>query len=341
MKYLKYAVLLIFTLIWIIALSPELSRKMTIRDSYRYGDLYRLSNLSKFRDPHKKCDEYQVPARPASKKKVHLYILGDSFTEAQRLGKKDFAVDEYTYVHWSRVLHVKLDTAQTNIFLIEVVERNFREKFYRTPIQNIVPDTATFIDSTYHQRFMDKLDNAFASNQTRDRLDEILFQNDFMIGIKQLKADFNLHWFDRTVQEVTRVNGGENIVYYQDTDTDTTKTTSSFATVGDQEIDSLVTHLNQSKLLADKIGFDAVLLSVIPNKVSVLMPEYGNYNNLINRIQNHPKLAIPFVDIYADFRKMKDEAYLKGDSHWTCAGQYHWLDKVNERINLLTSNGAL
>ncbi len=341
MKYLKYSVLLIFSLIWIVVLSPDLSRKMTTMDSYRYGDLYRLSNLSKFKDPRKSCDTYQVPAKAQSGKKVHLYILGDSFTEKERLDKKDFVVDEYTYVHWSKMLHLKLDTTQTNIFLMEVVERNFREKYFRTPIQNLIPDSKTYIDTAHHEPFMHKLDAAFASDQTRDRLDEILFQNDLMLGLKQLKADFNLKYFNRTVKEVTPVNQGRNIVYYQDTDTDTTKTTSSFAPVTDAEIDSMVTHLNQSMELAKGMGFDHVLFSIIPNKVSVLMPEYGVYNNLINRVQHHAKLHVPFVDIYADFTKMGEGAYLKGDSHWTCAAQYLWLNKINQHINRLVQGPVI
>jgi len=340
MKYLKYIFLLLGAIVWIAASSPKLASKMTAQDSYRYGDLYRLSNLSQFRDPVNRCSDYRTPAKTNSRK-VHLYLIGDSFTEKERLGQKDFAVDRFTNVRWGEVLHIKPDTSELNILLIESVERHFREKFRPGPLTNIVTDSATFVEKDFKQPFMNKLDEAFSSKSFRARLDEILFQNDFALTVKQMKADFNASVFDRVNNEVTRINNGRNIVYYMDTDTDTTKLTSSFSELSDPEVDSLVHHLNQTRQMALKMGFDAVVLSIIPNKVSVLMPSYDTYNNLISRIYTHPELNVPYIDVYHDFRKMGDKAYLKGDSHWTCEGQYVWLNKTNQIIGKLTGQPSL
>jgi hypothetical protein len=339
MKYLKYTVLIITTLIWIVALSPELSAIVTPADSYRYGDLYRLSNLSAFKDPQQPCTEYKIPVHQKSGKKIHLYLIGDSFTEKQRIGKKDFIADFYTHVRWSDVLHVKPDTSEINILLLESVERHFREKFTTAPIRNLIPDSATYIPAATPKPFMTRIDQAFSADHTKERLDEILFQNDFVLGLKQLKADFNYHFFNRTNQEVTPVNGGKGLVYYMDTDTP--EITSSFSKIRESEIDSIVDNLNKSKELAMQAGFDHVILSIIPNKVSVLMPTYGHYNNLISRIYSNPALDLPYIDVYQDFRKMGDEAYLKGDSHWTCRGQYLWLDKTNNLIQHLEGKPSL
>lgn len=341
MQFLKYFFLLIFLAIWIIVLSPELSSKMTARDPYRYGDLYRLSNLSKFKDPRKECGEYKKPVVPLNSRKVHLYIVGDSFTEKQRVSKKDFAVDEYTYVHWSEILHVKPDTSEINILLLESVERHFREKFIKTSIQNLVPDSATFVTNNFNPTFMNKLDDAFKSKSTEGRLDEILFQNDFVLALKQLKADFNYKAFNRVNKEVTSINGGKDIVYYMDTDTDTSKTTSSFSEIKNSEIDSMVYHLNQTQKIALGMGFNHVILSIIPNKVSVLMPSYGPYNHLISRIYSHPDFHFPYIDMYEDLKKSGKGSYLKGDSHWTCEGQYLWLNKANAMISQLVLKPVL
>ncbi|TDE16213.1 hypothetical protein [Dyadobacter psychrotolerans] len=340
MRYLRYIFLLIGAAIWIVALSPDLSSKMTAQDSYRFGDLYRLSNLSQFKDPRAACPDYKAPAKSTSKK-VHLYLIGDSFTEKERVGQKDFAADAYTNVRWGEVLHFKPDPAEVNILLIESVERHFRDKFTAGPLTNLVADSATFVNRNFDQPFMNKLDDAFRSKSTEGRLDEILFQNDFVLALKQLKADFNYKIFNRVNKEVTRVNDDKNIVYYMDTDTDTTKLTSSFSELSNSEVDSLVIHLNKSREIALKLGFDAVVLSIIPNKVSVLMPDYGHYNSLIDKVYSHPALEIPYIDVYQDFRKMGDRAYLKGDSHWTCAGQYLWLNKANQTINQLANKPIL
>ena len=335
MKILRYVALAIGCLIWIVGLSPSilpwLWKVRAVEDGYQYGDLYKLSTLSEFRDPRKQCTGYTPPARPQSAKKVHLYIIGDSFTEPGRLEKKDFPVDEYTYVKWSDFLHIKLDTTMHNILLMESVERHFRQKFAASSMTVLVPDTATFIRNGASSKLMHQLDEAFKGSHTADRLDGFLFQNDFALRIKEWKSDFNHRFFDRVGSGVTLVNNDRDIVYYMDTDTP--KVTSAFTPVRETELDSMITNVNASRDFADSLGFDNVILTIIPNKTSVLSPDYGQYNNLIERVYNHAKLGVPYIDILADFRRMGRSSYLKGDSHWTCEGQTVWLNKINALIN--------
>ncbi|WP_439557380.1 hypothetical protein [Dyadobacter sp.] len=338
MKILKYLLLILGSVVFAIGQSQYLLTKVgewkLINDGYQYGDLYRLSNLSDFKDPRRTCTDYAPPAKAPGTRKVHLYIIGDSFTEAQRVGLKDFSVDAYTYVHWSDFLHVKLDTTETNILLLESVERHFRQKMV-SPIQVLIPDTATFRTEVAPPQFMNRLDDAFNATYTRDRLDAVLFQNDFFLRVKEWRADFQHHFFDRVNESVTMVNNNQDMVFYMDTDT--AGVTSSFKEVSNGEIDTMVLNLNESRKFAESIGFEHVFLSVIPNKVSVLNPDYGIYNHLIERLYTHPKLNMPTIDVLADFRRMGRSSYLKGDSHWTCAGQYLWLNKVNAEINRMVS----
>lgn len=332
MKILKYIFLILFIFVWAVGLSPTLSRMFSKTDSYRYGDLYRLSNLTEFKDPAKKCSGYTPPAKKTSKK-VHLYVIGDSFTEAQRIGQQDFVAEKYDRLSWGEVLHFKPDTSYINIILLESVERHFRDKFDKKPIQTVVADSASFVESLDHPNWVQKLDNIFRSSATEGRLDEFLFQNNFVLALKELKSNFNYKVFGRVNKEVTLVRNNTELVYYMDTDPDTTKTTSSFALVENSEIDTLVLNVNRSQKLLKEMGFDKVFLSIIPNKVSVIMPEYGAYNHLIERVSKHPDLDVSFIDIYPLYRQMGVAAYLKGDSHWTCQGQDLWLNKVNNTLN--------
>ena len=338
MKILRYIVLAAGCIIWTVGLSPSilpwLWKEQVVEDGYQYGDLYKLSNLPEFRDPRHQCTGYTPPARSQSAKKVHLYVIGDSFSEEGRVAMKDFVVDQYLRVRWDEFLHIKLDTAAHNILLIETVERHFREKF-ASKMTILVPDSATFVAKAGPGKFVHRLDEAFKGSHTADRLDGFLFQNDFVLRMKEWKADFNHRFFNRVGTGVTLVNGDRDIVYYMDTDTP--KMTSSFTPMRDTELDSVITNLNASRDFADSLGFDNVVLSIIPNKVSVLSPDYGQYNNLIERVYNHPKLGIPYVDVLADFRRMGRSAYLKGDSHWTCEGQTLWLNKINALINRLVA----
>ncbi|NIJ52067.1 hypothetical protein [Dyadobacter arcticus] len=337
MKVSKYLFLILACIIWIIGLSPSLYSKIVslgfIEDGYQYGDLYRLSNLSAFRDPREQCTDYVPPTKASAGKKVHLYTIGDSFTEKQRIGKQDFVVDSYTYVKWDNFLHIKLDTTETNILLLESVERHFRQKM-ATPIRTLIADTATFEAKYEEARVMQKLDNAFKASLTHDRLDGLLFQNEIFLTLKQWKADFNRAVFGRVNNSVTAVNGGRDLVYYMDTDT---TITSSFYELSQSEVDTIVTNVNKSADFADSLGFNQVILSIIPNKVSVLDPEYQHYNGLIERVYHHPRLQVPHIDVLADYRKMGRAAYLRGDSHWTCDGRALWLNRVNTLINMLVA----
>jgi hypothetical protein len=336
MKYVKYIFLILFSLVWLVGLSPAAKSKMDewklTRDGYRFGDLYRLSNLPQFKDPVKKCPKQPVQKNKGGKK-IHLYIIGDSFTEKERVGKDDFAADAYQYVHWDNVLHIKTDTTAINILLLESVERHFREKMV-TEIHTLIPDSATYVMPGPEPFFMNKLDKAFAANPAEDRLDAAFFENDLMLRLKEMKAAFTYHLFKRADKKVTLVNDDQDIVYYLDTDTP--KITSSFTSLRDTELDTMMINLAKSKALATKLGFDHVILSIIPNKVSVLAPDYGNYNNLISKVYAHPALPVPYIDVLGDFRSLKQEAYLKSDSHWTCQAQQIWLNKTNELIRKLT-----
>jgi hypothetical protein len=341
MKILRYIVLFVGCIIWAVGLSPSilpwLWKEQVVEDGYQYGDLYRLATLSEFRDPRKECADYAPPAKANSAKKVHLYIIGDSFTEKGRVSKKDFAVDDYTYVHWADFLHIKLDTTEHNILLIETVERHFRQKL-ATQMQVLIPDSATFVTRVPPGKLVHRLDEAFSGSHTADRLDGFLFQNDLALRVKEWKSDFNHYFFNRVKSGVTMVNNDRDMVYYMDTDTP--EVTSAFTPIRSTELDSMVTNLNASRAFADSLGFDHVILSIIPNKVSVINPEYGEYNNLIQKIYRHPKLGMPYIDVLADFRKMGRASYLKGDSHWTCQGQALWLNKVNALINQLVGSPA-
>lgn len=334
MKFLKYTVLVLGCIIWACGLNPTLlglvGEYKLITDGYQYGDLYRMANLSAFKDPKKPCLAYIPPAKKQSAKKVHLYIIGDSFTEEERVSQQDFAVDAYTRVHWSEMLHVKLDTSETNILLLESVERHFRQHL-EAPVSLILPDSATFIQKVVSSKFMNKLDDAFNGKQAQDRFEALLFQNEAFLKVKEWKADFTYHFFHRVNTSVTLVDNDRSVVSYMDTDTP--HITSAFSKIRDSELDSLVLNLKLSKDSALKMGFDFVALSIIPNKVSVIHPEYDAYNRLIERVYQHPGLPMPYIDVLADFRKMGAASYLKGDSHWTCEAQSLWLNKVNALIN--------
>jgi len=329
-KIIRAIILLFFGAIWVAGCSNELLSTLyktgLIPDDYRYGDLYRLSNLAEFREPRPECPEFTAPK---STRKIAFYIIGDSFTEKQRIDSSDFSVTRYHWAHWGENLHLKLDTAYTNIILLESVERNVRPHF-GIPVANVITDTATFISHPAEVRFMHQLDRMFASEGVEDRLNTILFQFDPILNFKELKSWINQKFFDRTDPKVTLSGNGSTLAYYEDTDS--TLLNSSYNHVPDAEIDSLVAVINFDKKFLEGLGFDQVWFSIIPNKATVLLPDYGIYNRIIERIYRHPGLKVPSVGVLEDFKRIHQGAYLKGDSHWSCVGQRVWLEKVNRQV---------
>ncbi len=329
MKILKAIALVVFGAIWLAGCHTEilnvLYRSQIIPDDYRYGDLYRLANLAEFKELKAPCAPYPSQHRSGNRP-VALYIIGDSFAEAQRIDSADFAVDTYQFAHWATNLHFKLDTSFTNIILLESVERKAREHFAQ-PIYNVVPDTATFVEVPDGATFMARLDRAFAADPAEERLSTILFEYDFFLKIKELKSGFTQRFFNRTNPKVTLSPQHNALLYYEATDS--TLITSSYAKLTNAEVDTMVSVLNFNRQYLENLGFDQVLFSIIPNKASILVPDYGTYNHLIERVYQHPQIAVTKIDVLPEFRKMKSGAYLKSDSHWSCAGQYVWLEKVN------------
>ncbi len=343
MKALKYVVLALFSLIWVIALSyypvifPKLYRIGLLKDEYRFGDFYRLAYLPQFKELLPACTSLKPPAyaRP-----VHLYVLGDSFTEKQRIDSNDFAAEAYHHLKWDNFLHFKLDTAAVNIVLMESVERHFRQHFEIPPSSFFIPDTATYIrkNPAYALNTMKQIDHFFEASRAEGQIELLLFSNPLSLWIKELKASFTYRWFNRFSEQIMLSEDGTTIVYYLDTDTLNFPHTAGFSRISEARIDSVVNSVNATAAALKQRGFDQVILSVIPNKSTIIIPEYGTYNRLIERVQENPRLEVPYLSVIDEYRQLGRDAYLHSDSHWSCAGRKVWLDKTNQLIRELVSD---
>jgi hypothetical protein len=338
-RILKYIALVLSIFLWLEAYSPIVYREVTkagiVPDDYRHGDLYRLSYLSAFKENRQPC----ATALPDSsrKKPIHLYIIGDSFTEPERVKAHDLKAEKYTYVHWTRTEQIQLDTTKTNILVVETVERTLKDHFAK-PASNLILDSqnkqaSSFSHPSWKRLIYHKTEEILAfvfPKMTEERLEHTLFNYDFFLWFRELKADFNLRYFDRTEPKVVISQNKKALFYFEEADA--SKITSAFYPVTNQEIDTFVASINQTEENYKNLGFDAVYVSLIPNKVSILDPTLGRYNHLIERIQTHSALKTPFIDTYNVFKKNPKAYYLKSDTHWNCTGQTFWLDQVNQHI---------
>ena len=174
LKILRYIFLIFFSIVWLVGCSGDFAKflfeKKVFPDDYRYGDLYRLSNLPQFREPVQKC----FSSEKKEKLPINLFLIGDSFTEAGRLSEADFLAENYERFSIGDSSFVKLDKTKKNILVIETVERHFRERFIK-PYKNLQPADNQLV--TIKNKEVKLLDYELPYNS--ERHESALFSYDF------------------------------------------------------------------------------------------------------------------------------------------------------------------
>jgi hypothetical protein len=332
-KVFKYIILIIAIYLWLQAYSPILYKASRLfPDDYRNGDLYHLSYLPQFKEKLNPC--FQInKARP--KIKVNLFVIGDSFTEDQRVNKNDIIAANYYYTHWNKQTDIQLDTTQKNILILETVERTFKEHF-SVEVNNFniaTIDKKNDVDKSWKKLLKDKIVFLISfvfpkSEGIEQRFEASLFSYDLFLKVRELKATLNNVFFERVEKSVILSKDKNNIFFSEEASS--IDSHSAFYPFHDREKVAFVTNINATRNKYLAMGFDEVYLSIIPNKVSILAPSLGSYNHLIEKIQSNPSLETPIIDTFSEFKKNPSKYYLKSDSHWTCEGRDIWLKKVND-----------
>jgi hypothetical protein len=319
-KLVKYIVLVLASFLWFLGCSRDavvyLVDQEIIGDDFRYGDLYRLSNLREYKEEVVKCN-----APFAGKKApVTLYLSGDSFTETGRLHPNAYASTGF----FRSAVNTPAQNLQLvkgkKILVIETVERHTRERFALKPWMSWTPAPKVRAVAQKKSLWGRLLDWEIPYRE--EMHEAVLFSSDFILAIKEWKAGFHKQVFDKVDPKVGVVN--EHLVYEMDLEPGVS---SVFDPVEEEELARIVQHMNETRERYRALGFDEVYISVIPNKSSLLLTQDARYNRLVERIEQHPALEVPVISVWEEFRQK--DYYLKGDSHWNCEGQQVWVDKVN------------
>lgn len=326
---MKYFFLLIFAFLWYLGFSKDLTKwlfdKHITQDDYRYGDLYRLSNLAQFRVPLEKCTPSKITKTP----NVSLILLGDSFTDKGRIDSTNFTAENYKRFFIADTSFIKLESNQKNILIIQTVERHFRERFAKPYTNLYIADNQPIKNKTPNKTLLQTaLDYQVPYNT--ERHETLLFSSDFFLKFKEWKAWLNWKLFDKIDEKVVLSKDGKHILYYLDAQA--SGINSSFDKISEEEINILVQNVNSTYNYYKNLGFDEIYLSIIPNKTSILASDLGQYNHLIERVQQNSSLKMPYFDVYTPANRMKEQFYDKGDTHWNCRGKQIWLDEVNHKL---------
>jgi hypothetical protein len=323
-KVIIYITLFVCSFLWFLGCSKDVAAELfeagILKDDFRYGDLYRLSNLSEFKELQVKCKD----EKPIAKNDVSLFIAGDSFTEKERIDSSDFAAKNYKRVFVADPESILQLHSGKNILIIETVERHFRERFFST-YKTLKIGGENFEKPDVSLR--DKLMN-YALPYSETHHQASLFGFDFVLKLKEFKAFLNQKLFDKVDNRVFLSKDKKHIFYYLDKEKGST---SGFEAIPDSSINQMITNINESYTYYKALGFDEVYLSIIPNKSSIIEPG-ESYNNLVSRIEQNAGLRMPTISVLQAYKKGGASVYAVGDSHWNCQGRQIWLDKVNVKI---------
>jgi lysophospholipase L1-like esterase len=172
------------------------------------------------------------------------------------------------------------------------------------------------------------------NNSINNNIEFNLWESKAFTPIKELRALINQRLFNRIDNYVSIGTDGKYLLFSETIDKKGFAA-SSFQEINDLEIDTLVDRLNSFYFEYKKKGFDEVYLSIIPNPVTILYPNYKGfkYNNLIPRLQQNKKLEIKLIDVFQDFKNSPFQIYQNSDTHWNTNGRNLWLNKINEELS--------
>ena len=160
----------------------------------------------------------------------------------------------------------------------------------------------------------------------------LLFGYEMFAPFKELKAGLNFRLFERVSPEISVSRNRKNLFYKRTTDP--YLVTSAFNPLPAEELNEIVKNINYVAEKYKERGFDEVLFSVTPNAVTIVDPEMMPYNNLIPRLQNHPDLKVPVIDVYSRMKDDENKAnlYWINDTHWNSKGFQLWVDETNNEL---------
>ncbi|MCX6251665.1 MAG: hypothetical protein NTX61_13045 [Bacteroidetes bacterium] len=314
---------------------------------YHYGDLYGISFLPSYKNeiwPKKafiKLDLYNI------QRSVNLYCICDSYLWSfVKSGSVFCGVKSYKFTRWGYdgTMEVKLDTSQVNVLLIEVAERFFRIKSKTNYIDKIKfikntsqssygnsPKVVVTADLSMNKEELMKFYNTINNTKLNQNLEFNLFDYTIFSCLKEMKAWLNYKLFGRVPQEISVL---DNCPYLFLSETvDPLSDQSSFKFLPDEEVSDIVLRLNSVYEYYKNKGFKYVIISIIPNPISIVYPFYKTYNDIIRRVQNHPGLIMPMIKIYDKFDSIGNILYLPSDSHWSLTGYYIWLNEFNKYLS--------
>ncbi len=313
-------------------------------DRQRYGDLYGMSYLPRFRKNYNALHKVPV-AQCSGQKNLNLFLLCDSYLFTYAVADSFYCgVDNFSYINnnGGKKSIGGLDVAHNNILLLEFTERFFSTLASDKDSSNYLLNFLTIdsISNLPSKRSIAKSTNSFISAVKElksfffkpalgTNMEFLVWETGLFTPLREFKASLIFNLFKRTDQKVVMGQNFDRLFFVETVDSSFMG--SSFREIKDIEIERDIKNLNAVYDHYKKFGFTEVYLSIIPNPVSVFEPTYKgmNYNGLIPRIEKHPNLKMKAISVYNEFKDAPERFYQPSDTHWNTEGLKAWLEKFN------------
>lgn len=306
----------------------------------RHGDLYDLSQLSRFRD-EKHNDHKLIYANDSLPKDIDLYGFTDSylwpFFDTAAFYSR---VNKLTYVH-NALDHppaFMLDHSKTNVLLLEYAERNVRYMLsnpeYLKAVLPVLESNAVGHagGSAGSKGVKDFIYGSVFNKNINNNLEHAVWDYPAFASLKEFKADMNYKLFNSIAPDVS-ISANSDQLYYTPT-IDTSGIMSSFRLAGREEAAEVVGRLNLIQEAALKVGFAKVYFVIVPNTVSILEPNYKGlrYNGFAEQVLHSPDMKVQSFNLFPAFRRLNKTVFWPSDSHWNWNGAYLWLGMFNDEL---------
>jgi len=244
-------------------------------------------------------------------------------------------------------MEISLDTSQVNVLLIEVAERFLRMKTqsdYIEKIKFLKNKSQSTSNKNINQIMTAGLSiskedftliyKCIYNPSINQNLEFNLFDYPVFTPFKEIRAWLNFKLFGNVPQEISVIDNCPFLFLRETVDSNSDQ--SSFKYLPDEEVKNIVMRLNSVYQHYKNNGFTKVVFSIVPNPVSLISPSYKKYNNIIRRVQNHPGLIIPMINIYDRLDSAGCQVYYNSDSHWNCNGFNLWVNEFNKYLQTVS-----
>ena len=114
---------------------------------------------------------------------------------------------------------------------------------------------------------------------------------------------------------------------------DTSYRQSAFRQISDNEVKTISDNLYAAQSYYRSIGFKQVILSVVPNPVSIYDDKRMSYNHLLQRVEKSNKF--PVNSLFSKYKADDKNLYYRSDGHWNPSGLDTWVKTTNATLDSL------